>query len=125
MTDTATANDLEYVDLAGNPISVGDYVAYAALWNRSSVLKYGKVVELDERLVGPATFPNADGDRRTPTLKVITVDQQVSYDRDWMPTIEWRVQNGGKVVTLGYLDRVLVVADHQIPWEARREIARY
>ena len=96
-------NIVEHKDLAGNDIRVGDYVAYAALWSRSAVLKFGIVVALKER-------------GNTGTIGVITVD------RSWMwgatpPRRIWELQNNGREITLGFTDRCIVVSGSSVPNE--------
>lgn len=103
----------KYVDIAGDPIEVGDYIVYAALWSRSATLKYGRVVKLVEK---KDEYSN----------KVSHKAQVVSVDRSWDD--KWELQGGGwskkpiekyQVQTLGFLDRMLVVRKEQVPDEAR------
>ncbi len=105
----------KHEDLAGNPIKVGDYVAYAALWSRSATLKYGRVLALTETKVP------SYGSEKAPKVQVVTVD------RSWDDS--WEIQGGGwenkdpakaKLVTLGFVDRMLVVTKAQIPDDARK-----
>lgn len=87
---------MEYKDLAGREIKVGDYVIYAALWSRSAVLKFGKVVSLAARKHGEYSLKKED----TPTLRVTSVDNFLG---------KYELQNHGTPITLGFLDRVLVI----------------
>lgn len=88
---------MTHKDMVGKNISVGCYIVYAALWSRSATLKLGKVVELSSR---PPGYYQTEP---TLTIKVVTVD------RSWNNT--WESQKDGKPITLGFLDRVLIVDD--------------
>lgn len=98
---------MDYRDLACREISVGDCIVYSALLSRSAVLKYGVVKSLETRKDGWSS------DKLTPTLRVVTVDR--SY------TDNWQLQNNGKPVTLGFLDRLLVIQPEMLP-EAVRDL---
>jgi len=93
-------------DLAGKKIKRGDYIVYAALWSRSAVLKYGVVSSLKEREV----WSQRENNSVVGTLGVISVD------RTWDG--KWELQNHGKEITLGFLDRCLVVNANSVPREA-------
>ena len=105
----------KHEDIAGNPIKEGDYVLYAALWSRSATLKYGRVIKLTM-----AKSPDWRGES-PPKVQVVTVD------RGWDD--KWEIQGGGwenkdpekaKLVTLGFVDRMMVVTKAQIPEDARK-----
>ena len=100
---------MDHKDIAGRDIKVGDYIIYAALWDRSATLKYGKVTGLAER--DGAWCYNAEP-RKTPTVKIY------SADRDFNG--KWELQKKGHVVTLGYLDRLSVIEPHQVPADAKK-----
>lgn len=88
-----------HVDISGNEIKVGSYIAYAALWDRSATMKFGKVTELCERK------PRYGGlEKVTNTLRVVSVD------RSWKNV--WELQNNGKVITLSFLDRLIVIPEN-------------
>lgn len=105
----------KHVDLAGNAIHVGDYVVYAALWSRSATLKYGRVVKL-VNIYGEPTGAEYY------KVQVVSVDR--SYDD------KWELQGAGwgekhdvtktKIQTLGFLGRMIVVGNAQVPTEARK-----
>lgn len=104
---------MEYKDLAGQEIKVGDFVVYTALWSRSAVMKYGKVVELGIRK--DKYDENKPGE---PTLKIISADRgfifnPLTKDHD----NAWIIQAQGKKITLGFLDRTLVISPAQMPKE--------
>lgn len=114
-----------HFDLAGEPFYPGALVVYAALWDRSAVLKYGIVTRLKRRQENDymtwsaraciGKVPTKDGDY---TVGVITVDRVV-FDG-------WKLQKDGKEITLGFLDRMLVVHQDMVPKEAAGIlIARY
>ncbi len=83
-------------DALGCTVAVGDFVVYAALWDRSATLKVGLVVGLGEREDGRNVGPFGPGRRYEKfarrTLKVI------SADRNW--SNKWTLQKKGGVVTL-------------------------
>lgn len=89
-------------DIAGADLKPGDYIIYAALWDRSATLKYGKVTRLAER-----DESWRSGQPKLPTIRLRSVD------RDWDG--KWELQRGGKETTLGFLDRLLVVYPEQLP----------
>ena len=94
-----------HVDISGNEIKVGSYIAYAALWDRSATLKFGKVTELAVRK------PRYGGmDPEVNTLRAVTVD------RGWNNV--WEVQNKGKPITLGFTDRLIVIPESLVQKEA-------
>ncbi len=100
-------------DIAGEEIKVGDFIVYTALAGRSAVMRFGRVVDLKERdasLYGPKD--------KIPTLRVITAEAS------WSQKGRWNLQKKGGVVTLGFLDRLLVVNGDVLPrgaWEVLRE----
>lgn len=117
MSTTTSASETsapEYKDLAGNDIRVGDYVVYSALWDRSAVLKFGKVERLAER--------EANWYRKKPeaTIRVRTVDRHTEW-RDGKPLKEyWMLQKQGQETTLGFLNRMLVIGSEHVPPDALR-----
>lgn len=99
--------EVEYRDINGREIGIGDFVIYAAAWGRSSVLKYGLVVELKTR---PGAY--VQGMRKEfPTLRVITAEK--SYWRDG-----WRLQKEGKTVTISRFEAMIVVAKEDVNEQA-------
>lgn len=103
---------MTHEDISGAEIHVGDYIVYAALWNRSATLKYGRVVSQGSR---------SDGWKgtETPTVRAITVDRHWRYGEEK----RWELQNNGKPISLGFLDRLLVVPETLVPAGARSALA--
>lgn len=97
-----------YRDLTEREIFVGDYIVYSALWGRCAVLKYGKVVGLVEKK------HEWRADEIEYKAKVVTVDRDHND--------QWRAQANGRPITLGFLDRMMVVSPDQVPGEARAVI---
>lgn len=85
---------MEYKDLAGQDMAVGDYIVYSAAAGRAGVMKLGQIVELSERR---DTWTN----KHAAVVKAVTIDQW----RTWSGGL----QNKGKPVTLGMFERILVV----------------
>lgn len=103
---------MKYKDLNDIDIRVGDFIAYAALWSRSPILKYGLVTRLEKRA---ASYYQTE---ETPTLRVITVDRSGRWDKETNKHFYvWELQNKGKEITLGFLDRLLVIPRAMVPKE--------
>jgi hypothetical protein len=98
----------DHKDIAGQEIKVGDYICYAALWDRSATMKFGKVTRLADR--DEAYVYNRER-KKIPTIRLRSVD------RDWHD--KWKVQAKGKEITLGYLDRLIVVPAELVPPAAK------
>jgi len=106
---------MEYKDLANKEIKVGDFIIYSALCCRSSVLKYGRVVELgirkdtyDEKNLG------------WPTLKVISADRMNYWNREKEEDeSKWEIQANGRIITLGFVNRCLVIPIECVPVEVQ------
>lgn len=111
-----------HVDLAGREIVHGDYIAYAAAWGRCPVLKYGKVVHM----------PIFQTKRIQKTIDVPKI-QVVTVDRTSLAEGKWYIQGDNRwmgdyvpdpkqstLVTLAFLDRLLVVDYKQVPPEAKK-----
>lgn len=86
----------EYVDMAGQEMKAGDYIVYSAAAGRAGVMKMGRIVELAQRK--DRWRPG----KTYPVVKAVSVDQW----RSWSGGL----QNGGRPVTLGLFDRILVVS---------------
>jgi len=97
----------DYDDRAGNPIRVGDYIVYAALWDRSATLKFGRVTELTTR-------KEEDWKTHTkePTVKAVSVD--LWFDKGH------KLQNDGHPVTLAFFDRILSIEGYMVPGDAKK-----
>lgn len=97
---------VEYKDMFGRDIKVGDYIVYAGLADRSAVLRAGRVVEL--------TFSKT-GYSELPKIKV----------ESWN---NFRAQGEGlsgkqKAVSLGYLDRLVVVPKDFVSEKIKTDLA--
>lgn len=97
----------KHIDLLGQELAVGDYVIYAALWDRSATLKIGRITQLKTR----AESKYIEDGKIIPTVGV------VSIDRSW--SNEWEIQNNGKELTLGFLNRLTKVDPNTIPAHLR------
>jgi hypothetical protein len=109
--------NMEWKDMAGNHIQPGDYIVYAALWDRSATLKYGRVTRLAERK-SAYTYTNQDR-VPVPTIRVISVDRSSHWEDGKYLGVVWHVQKDGKEVALGELERMLVIDRHQVPKDVR------
>ncbi len=108
---------MKHQDINGHDIQPGDYVAYAALWDRSATLKYGIVVKLKERK--PKWYKNT-GNPPEPTVGVVSVDRTTKWEAGVCLGVTWELQAKGREVTLGFLDRMLVVDEISVPETVRR-----
>ena len=103
--------DIVARDLSGILIAPGDYIVYAALWDRSAVLKYGLVTRLG--LSKPRySYKLKKHDVQEPTVRVVTVDRDFEH--------KWELQKKGNEVALGFVDRLLVISDDCVPEDARK-----
>lgn len=92
---------MEYRDILHNPLDTGDFIIYAALWDRSATLKFGIITEKSSRV---ETYKG-----EIPTLKVITVDREIKFTENGH-THEWELQNKGRPITLSFLDRLMYMS---------------
>lgn len=101
-----------HIDVVGNKIREGSFVAYSASIGRSAILKFGIVTRLAERDVAHSGY---DDDTRY-TVRLITVDRHDKQINDDGTRGTWKLQNKGNEITASYMDRLLVVsASHQLP----------
>lgn len=110
----------EYKDMFGRDIKVGDYVIYAGLADRSAVLRAGRVVELTHSKQKVSIY-----DRKTAT-----------HRHDYEPKIRceswnnFRAQGWSgedksgkqKAVSLGFLDRLVVVPEDYVSDKIKRDL---
>lgn len=99
----------KHVDAFKREIHVGDYIAYAALWSRSATLKFGIVTRLADK--DNAYTPDKLIPDKVPTIRARTVDRNWGND--------WEIQSKGKEITLGYLDRLIVIDRDSVPEEIK------
>lgn len=97
--------EVHHTDIFGQRLMVGDAVVYAALWDRSATLKVGKVTSLKRRA---ASYKNEHG----LTVGVISLDRSFKG--------EWAIQNNGKELTLGFLDRLIKTDYVILPDDVRK-----
>lgn len=105
-----------HFDIANNEIKPGDFVIYSALWDRSATLKYGIVTRLAKR--GSSRYLL---ESEKYTVRVLSVD------RNWSGKTKittWELQKKGKEVTLGFLDRMLVVPSTLVPIQAKEVLQK-
>lgn len=88
----------QYKDLFNREIKVGDYITYAALDGRCAVLRVGQVIELTKGTV-------AGDEKKTPKVKI----KSAYFGVDWHATSMKHRWVRQKNVTLGFLDRLIVV----------------
>lgn len=83
-------------------------MVYSALWDRSAVLKYGLVTRLADRQE-EHWLPKKKSSEMwlRATIRLRSVDR--NYDDDW------ELQKGGKEITIGFMDRLLVVPRTAVP----------
>lgn len=114
---------VKHKDINGHDIKPGNYVLYAALWDRSATLKYGIVVKLKKR---EKRWSFNDHEDDEPTVGVISVDRTYkSYDNGQPTGLIWGLQAKGKEVTLGFLDRLCVVHEESVPKAVRKILDEY
>ena len=117
MTKKPTPEELAklvYKDMFDNPIKVGDYIVYAALADRSGVLRAGQVIELT---YDKSRSSWSDGPL-TPKVRAKSWNNFQAENYEWKGTerVELPRKSGRqKDVTLGFLDRLIVVPESQIP----------
>lgn len=92
-------------DLNGTLIQPGQYIVYAALWDRSAVLKYGFVVRIGTSK--PAMY-------REPSEFV----SAITVERGWKEGT-WNLQKDGKPIALHFENRILVISAEQVPEEVK------
>lgn len=115
----------QHVDIAGQPIQVGALICYAALWSRSATLRYGRVTELQTRKA--KSYGTLEDQEDKPTLRVFAIDRVhklVKVEGGWTSKERWEILNNGKPITLGFLDRLLVVPEILIPPQALKLLRR-
>lgn len=88
----------QYKDLFGREIKVGDYITYAANDGRCGVLRAGQVIELTKGTV-------AGDEKKTPKVKI----KSAYFGVDWHATSMKHKWVRQKNVTLGFLDRLIVL----------------
>lgn len=104
----------EYKDMFGNDIKVGDYIVYAGLADRSGVLRAGQVIELT------CTKETRYGGEPEPKIRCRSWNNFKAQSRSWKAEDPSGRQ---KDVTLGFLDRMIVVPAEQVSEKIKKDLA--
>jgi hypothetical protein len=111
----APQEDFEYKDMFGRDIKVGDYIVYAGLADRSGVLRAGQVIELTH------TKPSKWGsDKIEPKVRVKSWNNYRA--QGWGNKMDGR-SGRQKDVTLGFLDRLVVVPESSVGEKIKSDLA--
>jgi hypothetical protein len=110
----------EYVDMFGRQINEGDYIVYGAVDNRSGTLRAGQVIKLtcskeEERVYDHKLDTYVF--RHVPKLFVKSWSNFVSQGYGDKPR-----SGRQKNVTLGFLDRLIVVPPHVVSHQVRKDL---
>ena len=110
--------DLQYRDMFGQPIKVGDYIVYGAVDGRSGTLRAGHVVAL------LASKPRFDGDDE-PLMPKIRVRSWSNFRSRPFAGLHGDTKTTGrqKDVVLGFLDRLVVVDPKTISEKIKTDLA--
>lgn len=108
MTDSTTPF-FEYKDMFGREIKVGDYIVYAALADRSGVLRAGRVLELTKSKTSHGT--------PVPKVKCESWNYYQSQN-------SWRENVTGKqkAVSLSFLSRMVVVPESYVSQKIKDDL---
>lgn len=117
--------NLEWKDVLGHEIKPGDTVAYATQAGSSSVMKFGRVIELSkekDRFV----YSPTNGSWKVKAVTVERIidcrwvdDQSCPGGKRRIDRIRWALQRNGNRIAL-YCHAMIVMAAHSIPEEARK-----
>ena len=109
-----------YVDMFGRQIEVGDYIVYGAVDGRSGTLRAGQVLALTSNV------PSEWSSHETPEPKIFAKSwsnfRQESVfiqDRERGKLLSGRQKN----VTLGFLDRLIVVSAENVGAKVKADLA--
>lgn len=100
----------EYKDMFGRDIKVGDYIVYGAVDGRSGTLRAGRVLELTVGSVGYKAGPK---------IKAETWSNFRS--QGWSGEVKSGKQS--KAVSLGFLDRLIVVPAEIVSEKIKEDLA--
>lgn len=105
--------DNPHGDVFNNPISVGDFVLYAASLGRSPILKVGLVLELRTKK------HDFYEDRIAYKVSVRTAERVGM--RPWVAgQYQWELQKKGSPITLEFTNRMVRVSPKTIPAAVRK-----
>lgn len=108
-------SQFEYKDLFGRDIKVGDYIVYGAVDGRSGTLRAGQVIEL--------TYSKTGYHEPEPKIRVKSWSN-FKQDR-YNPSTGKHEEGSGrqKDVTLGFLDRLIVVPESVVSEKVKSDLA--
>jgi hypothetical protein len=115
-----TAEAAEYKDMFGREIKVGDYIIYAGVDGRSGVLRAGRVLKL--------TVGKSGWEKTTPKVTCDTWNygNTVEWDHKANPSKATPFVKSGrqsKAVTLGFLERMIVVPEDYVHAKVKEDLA--
>lgn len=110
MKKSVDVSNFEYKDLLGNEIKVDDFIVYGAVDGRSGVLRVGQVIEL--------TYTKGGYGDVVPKVRVKSWSNSRTF---WGHDNEER-SGRQKNVTLGFLDRMIVVQADQVNEKIKRDL---
>lgn len=109
--------NLEYKDLFGNDIKVGDYIVYAAVDGRSGTLRSGRVLKLT------TSKPDKWSPNKPLEPKVMCATwSNFRAQSTWRTNAESEPSGRQKNVTLGFLDRMIVVPADQVSDKIKKDL---
>ena len=116
--DTST---FEYKDMFGRDIKVGDYIVYAGLADRSAVLRAGRVIELTASKEEVSIYDRKTGEHSRGHEPKIRCESWNNFrSQGWNGEEKSGKQ---KAVTLGFLDRLIVVPEEYVSQKIKDDLA--
>jgi hypothetical protein len=108
--EAVDTSSFEYKDMFGRDIKVGDYIVYGAVDGRSGTLRAGRVLELTYGSVGYKCGPK------------VKVDTWSNFRaQGWNG--ETKSGKQSKAVSLGFLDRLVVVDPSTVSDKIKQDLA--
>jgi len=105
----------EYKDMFGRDIKVGDYIIYAALADRSGVLRAGQVIELTE-----TKEDRWETKKKDPKIRARSWNN--FRQEGWFNGQKYTRSGRQKDVTLSFLDRIVVVSPDTLSEKVRLDL---
>ena len=110
----------EYLDMFGREIKVGDYVVYAGLADRSAVLRAGRVIELTYSKQEVSIYDRKTGKHSYGYEPKIRCESWNNFrSQGWKGEERSGKQ---KAVSLGFLDRLIVVPEDYVSEKIKNDI---